>query len=149
VGITRGSQVPTRWLDQGAFQALPMFKVSTRLDSGKIEVMIGEHVADKTNWQRMLKGNPEPLDLKALKKDLWSKVGERLKPFILEDIQSEVLQFNYPMTVWPEKVKSLGLDKNPVLEDKLVGIKGQYLIFSTGVINLRNHAGYQISWEIL
>ncbi|MFP5492620.1 MAG: DUF2797 domain-containing protein [Bacteriovoracia bacterium] len=149
VGITRGTQVPTRWLDQGAFQALPMFKVSSRLDSGKIEVMIGEHVADKTNWQRMLKGNPEPLDLKALKKDLWSKVGESLKPFILEDMESDVLQFNYPVTVWPEKVKSLGLDKNPLLEDKLVGIKGQYLIFSTGVINLRNHAGYQISWEIL
>lgn len=149
VGITRQSQVPTRWLDQGAFQALPMFKVSSRLDSGKIEILIGKHVADKTNWQRMLKGNPEPLDLVALKKEIWQKVGEELRPFILEDIKSDVLQFNYPVTVWPEKVKSLGLDKNPEIEDKLVGIKGQYLIFSTGVINLRNHTGYQISWEIV
>lgn len=149
VGITRETQVPTRWMDQGAVQALPIFKVKTRLDSGLVEKMLGEHVADKTHWQRMLKGDPDPIDLRALADSIIDQVGEALKPHITERLDVPAYNFNYPVIKYPEKVKSLGLDKNPVLEDKLVGIKGQYLIFENGVINIRNHAGYLVRWEVL
>lgn len=149
VGITRESQVPTRWLDQGASEALPLFKVSTRLDSGKAEILLGQHVADKTNWQRMLKGIPEAQDLKAIKEQLLEKVGAQLAPFIVEDIQSEVFKFTYPVRTWPSKVTSLSPEKTPIIESELVGIKGQYLIFASGVLNMRNQAGHLIRWEIL
>lgn len=149
VGITRESQVPTRWIDQGAAEALPICKVRTRLDSGMVETALGEHVADKTNWQRMLKGEPESIDLPALRDELLAKVGERLAPFIHEPLLAPVVKIKYPVLQYPEKVKSLGLDKVPVIEDTLMGIKGQYLIFAGGVINVRNHSGYLVRWESL
>ncbi len=149
VGITRQTQVPTRWIDQGAYQALPLFKVKTRLDSGLVETIFGKYVADKTNWQRMLKGNPEVIDLVALSQELMEKVGEEVRPYVYEKMAQEVVQMNYPVQRYPEKVKSLGLDKVPVIEDDLVGIKGQYLIFANGVTNMRNHAGYLVRWETL
>lgn len=149
VGITRESQVPTRWMDQGAVEALPLFKVRTRLDSGMVETRLSEFVADKTNWQRMLKGDPDPLDLIALSTELKEKVGGALKPFIKEELAPRVQRFVYPVKQYPEKVKSLGLDKNPIIEDVLVGIKGQYLIFANGVINIRNHTSYLVRWETL
>ena len=149
VGITRESQVPTRWIDQGAAEALPICKVKTRLDSGMGETALGEHVADKTNWQRMLKGEPESIDLPALRDELLAKVGERLAPFIHEPLLAPVVKIKYPVLQYPEKVKSLGLDKVPVIEDTLMGIKGQYLIFAGGVINVRNHSGYLVRWESL
>lgn len=149
VGITREKQVPTRWMDQGATQALPLFKVKTRLDSGLAEKILGQHVADKTNWQRMLKGPAESLDLKAQGQELIKKVEAELTPYVSEKLDSNVLEFHYPVLTYPEKVKSLGLEKNPVIEDVLMGIKGQYLIFKNGVINIRNHAGHEITWEKL
>jgi hypothetical protein len=63
VGITRYTQIPTRWIDQGATQGLPIIKVKNRKLSGLIEVELAKHIADKTNWRTLLKGNGEPLDL--------------------------------------------------------------------------------------
>ncbi len=149
VGITREKQMPTRWMDQGATQALPIFKVSSRLDSGLVEQAFSQHVADKTNWQRMLKGDPQLLDLKAEAQRLLQLVDPEIKKHITEELKAEEYRFHYPVQVYPEKVKSLGLDKNPVIEDKLIGIKGQYLLFSQGVINIRNHSSYKVLWEVL
>ncbi len=149
VGITRESQVPTRWIDQGAAEALPILKVKNRLDSGLVETILAEHVADKTHWQRMLKGEPEAIDLSALRDELVNKVKDQITPHVMEWLSLPVVKIQYPVMQYPEKVKSLGLDKHPVIEDKLVGIKGQYLIFSNGVINIRNHAGYLVRWELL
>jgi hypothetical protein len=149
VGITREKQVPTRWMDQGAIQALPMFEVKSRLDSGKVEKIFTQHIADKTHWQRMLKGNPPLIDLESLAEELWEKVGEEVAPFIEKKLLTGVQSFHYPVQEWPLKIKSLGLEKVQVIEDKLVGIKGQYLMFSNGVINIRNHAAHLVSWEVL
>lgn len=149
VGITREKQVPTRWMDQGATQALAIFKVSSRLDSGLVEKAFSQHVADKTNWQRMLKGEAELMDLKAEAQRLMQLVDSGIKKHITEELKGEEYRFHYPVQVYPEKVKSLGLDKNPVIEDKLIGIKGQYLLFSQGVINIRNHSSYKVLWEVL
>ncbi len=153
VGITRGTQIPTRWIDQGASQALPIFRVSNRLLSGKIEVALKTHVADKTNWRKMLKGKPESVDLVAIAEQLVSDCKEPISAIEQEfGIQSisrleneSVVEINYPVEAYPEKIKSLNLDKTPEIEGTLVGIKGQYLIFDIGVLNIRKYTGYHLT----
>ena len=153
VGITRGTQIPTRWIDQGASEALPIFKVSNRLLSGKIEVAIKNHVSDRTDWRKMLKGSPEHIDL-SLKRDELIKASEKeLKAVEKEFGKSEInlldekqISINFPVKDYPEKVKSLNFDKTPDIEGVLQGIKGQYLILDTGVLNIRKFGGYKITF---
>jgi hypothetical protein len=153
VGITRGSQIPTRWMDQGATQAMPIFRVATRLDSGLVETLFKAHVADKTNWQAMLKGSAEPRDLSKARADLMADCAAALDALqkergiqsITELSDEAVVQINYPVLEYPIKVKSFNLDKTPSIGGTLTGIKGQYLIFDTGVINMRKYGGYHLS----
>ncbi len=152
IGITRATQIPTRWIDQGATQALAIIRVRTRLQSGILEIMFKEHVADKTNWREMLKGDAEPLDMLAKSKLLLAKCESEIKELearfgffaisVLNGI--EPLEINYPVETYPEKIASFNFDKDPKIEAKLLGIKGQYLIFENGVINLRRFSGYEI-----
>ena len=152
VGITRATQVPTRWIDQGASQALAITRVRNRFQSGLLEVLIKQHIADKTNWRDMLKGTANPVDLEHEAEKILSRFGseidelkERYNPFginILNGIR--VVDISYPVSSYPEKISSYNFDKEPLLEDKLLGIKGQYLIFEEGVINLRKFSGYEI-----
>ncbi len=152
VGITRGSQVPTRWMDQGASQALPVFRVANRLLSGKIEVAIKAHVSDRTDWRKMLKAEAEPVDLAARRDELISAASKELESIAGDyenaDIEfltdAEVVNIQYPIESYPEKVKSLNFDKTPEINGVLQGIKGQYLILDCGVLNIRKFAGYQI-----
>jgi hypothetical protein len=156
VGITRTTQVPTRWVDQGAISALPIIKVSTRLQSGIFEVMLSELVSDKTNWRKMLKGETSPIDLKLERDQLFDQVGEQLDELeseygedqieILED--EEVVNIEYPVLEYPQTVKSLSFDKLPKVEGTFLGIKGQYLIFDIGVINIRKHTGYLATFHV-
>ncbi|WOJ95615.1 DUF2797 domain-containing protein [Congregibacter brevis] len=153
VGITRGTQVPTRWIDQGATQALPAFRVASRLDSGLVEVAFAAHVADKTAWQRMLKGANDPMDLSAERARLAETCGDTIEalrrdrgidaitPLDTEDVTT----IDYPVLEYPSKVKSMTFDKMPEVSGTLMGIKAQYLILDTGVINMRRHAGYQVA----
>lgn len=152
VGITRGGQVPTRWVDQGATQAMIIARVSSRKLAGLLEVVFKQHVADKTNWRTMLKGTSAALDLPALRDRLLAECRPELDALIadygLQAIQlihhAEVRSLEYPVNQYPEKVSSLTLDKQSVVEGTLLGIKGQYLILDTGVINIRRHTGYQV-----
>lgn len=153
VGITRGSQVPTRWMDQGATQAQPIFRVDTRLHSGMVEILFKNHIADKTNWQAMLKGNAEPRDLEEARAQLMTTCASEIEELqaqqglqaitVLEAAPETLI--SYPVLEFPTKVKSFNLDKTPTIEGTLMGIKGQYLIFDTGVINIRKYGGYQLS----
>ena len=153
VGITRGTQVPTRWMDQGAVQALPIFKVSTRLQSGKVERLLGEHVADKTNWRKMLKNEVDDLTLSETRDMLLEKCKDGLKAledeFGIQAIQrlsdAEQIEINYPVLNYPLKVSSFNFDKTPEVTGVLQGIKGQYLILDTGVINMRKFTAYQVA----
>ena len=155
VGITRGSQVPTRWMDQGATQARPIFRVSTRLQSGLAETLFSQHIADKTNWRAMLKGDAEPCDLEAVRGRLMAECADELAELqqthglqaITELQDAPEVAITYPVLEYPKKVSSFNLDKNPLVEGTLLGIKGQYLIFDTGVINMRKYGGYQLSLE--
>lgn len=153
VGITRATQLPTRWLDQGASQALPILRVATRQLSGFVEDLLRSQVADRTNWRALLKGDAEPVDLVAIRKQLFDSCAEGLaglqERFGLQAIQMlhdvEPIEIRYPVEAYPTKIVSFNLDKNPIAEGTLLGIKGQYLIFDTGVINIRKYTAYQLA----
>ncbi len=153
VGITRGSQVPTRWIDQGASQALPIFEVDTRLQSGLIEVILAAHVADKTNWRTMLKGPPEPISLAERRDQLLQScadqlqaLGARLGTGAIRPLpDAATVDIDYPVSQYPTTVRPLNLDKTPRVQGTLLGIKGQYLILDTGVLNVRKYTGYEVT----
>ncbi|MCY1281884.1 hypothetical protein D9M68_336920 [compost metagenome] len=153
VGITRATQIPTRWLDQGASQALPILRVATRQQSGLVEDLLRSQVPDRTNWRALLKGDAEPLDLIAIREQLFDRCAEGLQAlqqrFGLQAIQpladAEVVTIRYPVEAYPAKISSFNLDKEPVAEGTLLGIKGQYLMFDTGVINIRKYTAYQLA----
>ncbi|NOX09128.1 MAG: DUF2797 domain-containing protein [Gammaproteobacteria bacterium] len=152
VGITRGTQIPVRWMDQGAVQALPIFRVKDRLTSGLVEVALKAHVADKTHWQRMLKGVPDPVDLSAKRDELYALCQQELAAIEQRQGASSITYLRqespvdicFPVAQYPLKVKSLNLDKTPEVKGILQGIKGQYLILDSGVINIRKFAGYNV-----
>jgi hypothetical protein len=155
VGITRGTQVPIRWLDQGAVQALPILGVQTRQQSGLVETLLKQHVADKTNWRAMLKGQVEALNLVAERDRVLDLCREGLdelqQRFGLQSIQplpdAEPFEFEYPVLRYPAKVVSFDFDKTPLVSGTLMGIKGQYLILDGGVINIRKFGAYQIAFR--
>ena len=151
VGITRGTQIPTRWIDQGATQALPIFKVATRLQSGLVEVALKQHVSDRTDWRKMLKGQAEYIDMASRRDELMALcanelggLSERFSGQIEAIDDGEVVNIHYPVNQYLEKISSFNFDKTPDVQGTLLGIKGQYLILDGGVINLRKFGGYQI-----
>lgn len=149
VGITRETQIPTRWIDQGAVQALPICRVKNRYHSGLVEVAMKSMVADKTDWRKMLKGQGENIALFEKRDELFKNIEW---PDALRDESSvEILQnqsvvaIQYPVLSYPEKVTAFNLEKTPEISGTLLGIKGQYLIFDKGVLNIRNLTGYVVS----
>ena len=153
VGITRATQVPTRWIDQGATQALPIMRVATRQQSGLVEDVLRSQVTDRTNWRAMLKGEAAPLALAQLAGEIFQACHDGIttlqERFGLQAIQPlsdlAVVDIAYPVLAYPAKVASFDLEKTPVVEGTLQGIKGQYLIFDTGVINIRKFTAYQLA----
>jgi hypothetical protein len=153
VGITRATQLPTRWIDQGAIQALPVFRVATRQQSGLIEAAFRAHVADRTAWQKMLKGAGGEIDLLRERDRLIGLVRERIDELqqqfglqaIVQIADSALTTITYPVLEYPTKIVAFNLDRNPLAEGTLLGIKGQYLIFDTGVINIRKYTAYRLS----
>lgn len=154
VGVTRSTQIPTRWIDQGAAWAVAIARVPYRQLAGLMEVALKEIYTDRTAWQRMLKGElsaaPEELAA-ALPSELarvhahLSGTAAELLPYLLEPEQTEPLDISYPVREVPRKVKAVSLAKTPVLESVLQGIRGQYLIFDGGaVLNVRRHSGFVV-----
>ena len=157
VGITRASQIPTRWIDQGAIQAVPIFRVATRQQSGFVEDLLRSQVADKTNWRALLKGDAQPLDLLAIRDRIMAACDTGLtdlqQRFGIQAVQplpdQQVVDIAYPIEAYPAKINSFNLDKQPIAEGTLLGIKGQYLMFDTGVINIRKYTSYQVAASCL
>lgn len=155
VGITRGTQVPTRWIDQGAVSAIPMLHVATRQLAGLVEVVCKQHVADRTNWRAMLKGEVPKVNLAKEREALLARIQPELVEFrkehgdqAIREATDEALDLSYPVDVWPEKIKTHNLDKAPTVNGVLQGIKGQYLILDTGVINIRKYTAYHIRLQV-
>lgn len=155
VGITRGSQVPVRWIDQGAVEAIPLLRVATRQLAGFVEVACKQYVADRTNWRTMLKGQVPPLDLRQEAGRLLDLIEPELSKLRAEHgdasilaVQEESLALEYPVDVWPEKIRAHNLDKTPSVQGVLQGIKGQYLMLDTGVINIRKYTAYHVRLQV-
>lgn len=145
VGITRETQVPTRWVDQGATQALAILRVKNRKDSGLVEMIIKKHANDRTDWRKMLKAKSEDLALVSIAQQILQQCADELQGMEIERLNEKVWTIDYPINAYPQKVKSLNLDKTPQFSGTLTGIKGQYLIFNDTVINIRSHSGYEVS----
>ncbi len=144
VGVTRESQRPTRWIDQGASQAIVFARTENRYQAGLIEVAMKEHLGDKTPWQRMLKNEIPEVDLLNEKHELKTQLQGDLSQFYSDD--DRLWHIDYPVKEYPTKVKSFNLDKEPKIESTLLGVRGQYLIFEGGrVFNVRASTGYRIN----
>lgn len=156
VGITRGTQIPTRWMDQGASQAIPIFRTRDRLMAGLVEVIIKAHANDRTDWRKMLKGEAEPMELSAERDRLHAEIGKELDELQLNHGDDAAIflptekqvEIRYPVLEYPTKVSSFNFDKTPEVGGTLMGIKGQYLILDGGVINMRKFGGYEVSLTV-
>lgn len=148
VGVTRKSQVPTRWIDQGAHEALEIVEVPNRYLAGITEVALKAHVSDKTNWRKMLNNQVEDLDLTEIRNQLKEYIPEEVSDYYIES--NKETSMNFPVEQYPVKIKSLNLDKSPNYSGLLKGIKGQYLIFEDStVFNVRNWEGYVVEIDVL
>jgi hypothetical protein len=148
VGVTRKTQIPTRWIDQGAEKAISIVEVPNRYLAGITEVALKNHFADKTNWRKMLTNDIVFTDLIIER--------EKLQPLLPKEVQeyfhlekNDLYEMKYPVLEYPTKINSLSLDKTPNFKGKLTGIKGQYLIFEDGtVFNIRSNEGYVVSIQV-
>ena len=148
VGVTRKTQVPTRWIDQGANEAISIVEVPNRYLAGITEVALKNHYADKTNWRKMLTNDIEAVDLVAERFKLQHLIPAEAQEYFYLD-KNDLYQMEYPVLQFPAKVKSLSLDKTPHFQGKLTGIKGQYLLFEDGtVFNIRGSEGYIVSVSV-
>lgn len=148
VGVTRKTQVPTRWIDQGANEAIAIVEVPNRYLAGITEVALKNHYADKTNWRKMLTNDIEAVDLVAERLKLQDLIPAQVQEYFYSN-KNDLYQMDYPVLQYPSKVKSLSLDKTPNYEGKLIGIKGQYLLFEDGtVFNVRGSEGYVVRIEV-
>ena len=147
VGVTRKQQVPTRWIDQGAHEAIEIVEVPNRYLAGITEVALKAHVADKTNWRKMLKNDIEEVDLKSWQHKLKAFIPEEAQEYFIEN--NYETQINFPVHQYPETPKSLNIAKEKSYTGKLVGIKGQYLIFEDQkVFNIRSNEGIVVRLTI-
>src|SRR5690606_1225116 len=146
VGVTRKSQLPTRWIDQGAHEAIPIVEVPNRYLAGITEMALKEYVSDKTSWQKMLKNDLEDVDLQAWRERLRPPIPEEAAPYFLD--RQEEVHLEFPVLRFPQKVKSLKLEKAHQYRGVLKGIKGQYLIFEDDtVFNIRGNEGLYVGLD--
>ena len=147
VGVTRQTQIPTRWIDQGANEAIRLAETPNRYLAGVLEVALKDQFTDRTNWRKMLKNEvDESIDLEETKWEIEELLPDDLSEYFSED--DEVISINYPALEYPSKVKSLSFDKTNEIEGELKGIKGQYLLLDNNrVLNMRKHTSYVITIE--
>ena len=147
VGVTRGEQVPTRWIDQGASQARVLAYTPHRCAAGEMEVALKAIFTDRTSWQKMLKNDVmTEVDWDAIFDQVGACLDDEFLDYLIDD--SDIVEMHYPVDAYPEKVKSLSFDKNPIISGTLQGIKGQYLLLDGNrVLNIRKHNGYHLTFE--
>ncbi|OGO91590.1 MAG: hypothetical protein A3F10_07290 [Coxiella sp. RIFCSPHIGHO2_12_FULL_42_15] len=154
VGITRETHIPTRWIDQGAQQAVPIIIVKNRYRAGLVEVALKKFVNDKTNWRSMLKNEVTHVNLLECRDQIFHQSHQSLNEIRqkfqddIEFLNETTVTISYPVLEYPEKITSLSFDKTKEISGILLGIKGQYLILNSGVINLRKYGGYEIQISV-
>lgn len=147
VGVTRKTQVPTRWIDQGAHEAIEIVEVPNRYLAGITELALKDHVSDKTNWRTMLRNEIDDENLEEWRDKLHEFIPEETKQYFIAS--NKETHMDFPVLQYPEKIKSLNLTKTPFYEGKLKGIKGQYLIFEDStVFNVRSYEGFVVALQV-
>jgi len=147
VGVTRKTQVPTRWIDQGAVKAIPIVEVPNRYLAGITEVALKNHFSDKTSWQKMLKNNVPDADLIAERNSVLQWLPEEVKPYFAAE--QKLYDIHFPIENYPVKINSLNIEKTPLFTGIVMGIKGQYVLFTDGtVFNVRSNEGYVVDIEV-
>ena len=148
VGVTRKTQVPTRWIDQGASQAISIVEVPNRYLAGITEVALKNHFTDKTNWRKMLQNDVVHIDLIAEKMKVQNWIPDEVQEYFYSE-KNDLYEMHFHVLEYPKKINSLSLDKIPNFQGKLTGIKGQYLIFEDGtVFNVRSFEGYVVTINV-
>lgn len=144
VGVTRKTQVPTRWIDQGASQAILLIEVPNRYLAGITEVALKDHFSDKINWKKMLLNDVMEIDLIGRRNEMHALLPDEVKEYF-ETTPEKLYTLEYPVLEYPKKINSLNLNKTPAYSGKLTGIKGQYLMFEDGtVFNVRSYEGFEV-----
>ncbi|MFQ3341201.1 MAG: hypothetical protein ACI9TK_000860 [Flavobacteriaceae bacterium] len=147
VGVTRKNQLPTRWIDQGAHEAMVLLELPNRYLAGVAEVALKTHFSDKTNWRKMLQHQAEPINWESQRNKALEILPDELKPYLAKEVYVE--SFAFPVVQYPEKVNSLNLIKTPFFEGKITGVKGQYLLFEDQtVFNVRSNEGQRVNLTI-
>ena len=144
VGVTQASNIPTRWIDQGASYAVIIANTPNRYIAGKIEVELKKHFTDKTHWQKMLRNEvlqtanfQEPFSIAQ------ASLPDSLQQYL--SLDTSTFTGRYPVLKYPEKIISFNQDKSPYIKGILTGIKGQYLMFDAlKVVNIRKYEGYEV-----
>lgn len=148
VGVTRKTQMPTRWIDQGAEEAIVVVEVPNRYLAGITEVALKNHFADKTNWRKMLTNTFDTIDLVQEKAKVQAWLPDEVREYFSLE-KNEIITMHYPVAAYPAKVNSLNLDKTHFYQGQLIGVKGQYLLFADGtVFNVRSYEGYVVKIEM-
>jgi len=148
VGVTRNTQVPTRWIDQGASFATPLVEVPNRYLAGITEVALKNHFSDKINWKKMLLNDVATIDLVARRNEASYLLPDEVQQYF-ETTTEKLYTLEYPVLEYPKKISSLNLTTTPTYTGKLVGIKGQYLIFEDGtVFNVRSYEGFVVQINV-
>ncbi|MDR0230422.1 MAG: DUF2797 domain-containing protein [Flavobacteriaceae bacterium] len=148
VGVTRKTQVPTRWIDQGASRAVEIVEVPNRYLAGITEVALKDKFTDKTNWRKMLQNEITDANIQEIRAELKALLPQEVQPYF-DTTNHTTYELEYPVLSFPEKIKSLNLDKTPFYEGRLKGVKGQYLLFEDGtVFNIRTYEGYVVRLNI-
>ena len=144
VGVTRHNHIPSRWIDQGAHFAIKFAVTPNRYLAGLIELEISKHISDRTQWRKMILGQYEKLDLLQKKDELQYQLPGELKKYLLKD--EKIIELKYPVIQNLDKIKSFNIEKFKSIDKKLIGIKGQYLIFDDNhVLNVRKYTGYNFT----
>lgn len=145
VGLTRKTNVPKRWIDQGAIHAIPIAELPTRKMAGELEFVLSQVLPDKTNWRKMLKGEVEMTNLFEVRDTILEHVPMEFRSYLLDE--TELVELMYPILEELDKIKSISLDKEQIVQGKLIGIKGQYLLMDHGVFHIGKHTGYKVEIE--
>jgi len=148
VGVTRKTQIPTRWIDQGASQAMPIIEVPNRYLAGITEVALKNHMSDKINWKKMLLNNISPIDLSSQRAFVRPLLPDEVQEYF-DTTEEKLYHIEYPVLEYPKKINTLNLVTTPNFQGKLIGIKGQYLIFEDGtVFNVRAFEGFAVQINV-
>lgn len=145
VGITRQGGELTRWIDQGARQGLVVATADTRRQAGLLEVAIARQINDRTDWRALLHRDTRPIDLPALRDSLRPRTALPAGTAWVEDgiVQTVV----FPVAAYPRRLVQLDFESGGALGGRLLGIKGQYLLFEHGAFNVRRYRGYHVRLE--